>query len=74
MADTHRWAEKDTSPGGYAVSVQCFVCLKMHRLATVTADLNGPSFRAYYCDPCKAQTLADEAGPLRPGEGYDSES
>ena len=42
----------DHSTGARAVDVPCYQCGKMHRLVQSTMDLDGPSFRAYYCPKC----------------------
>lgn len=37
----------DHSTGAQAVSVPCYMCGKMHRLADSVIDRDGPAFRAY---------------------------
>ena len=32
--------------------VYCSACNRIFPLAKVLADLDGPAFRAYYCQPC----------------------
>lgn len=43
---------KDHSAGASAVSVPCYRCGRMHPMVDSTMDLDGPSFRAYYCLDC----------------------
>ncbi len=43
-------AAYDHSPGAYAVSVQCLTCGTMTLLASTLIDLDGPAFKAYYCE------------------------
>lgn len=42
---------EDHNPGAYAVKVQCLKCGHMVLLANTVIDLDGPSFKAYYCKP-----------------------
>lgn len=37
--------------GAYAVNVTCCRCGSRVRLASATADLDGPAFVAYFCHP-----------------------
>jgi hypothetical protein len=39
----------DTNAGAYAVTVSCIRCGTRRLLRDVAADLDGPSFRAYFC-------------------------
>ena len=59
-----RLAERDTSPGAYAVTVTCIHCGRRRRLADVIADLDGPPFYAYHCfehPPTETGAAADYA-------------
>ena len=40
---------RDTNPGAYAVYVSCYKCGHRDLLANMVADLDGSSFKAYYC-------------------------
>ena len=68
-----RLSDHDTNPGAYAVSVQCVRCKRMRRLADTRADLDGPSFQAYFCatavTDCTPKT-AEESEALYRAEGY----
>ena len=39
-----------SAPGS---AVECWECGRIKSTALMWADLNGPAFRAYYCDQCK---------------------
>lgn len=55
-----RLADKDTNPGAYAVRVKCLRCHSTRQLAHMRADLDGPPFFAYFCDPhCVPVTSVD---------------
>ena len=42
--------------------VYCYACNRIFSLARVICDLDGPAYRAYYCQPC-AENLTAAALP-----------
>ena len=38
--------------------VYCYTCNHLHPLAATVADLDGPAYRAYYCQPCAEKLIA----------------
>ena len=42
-------------------AVCCWECGRIQSTANMWADLNGPAFRAYYCDQCKRHLDETEA-------------
>ena len=37
--------------------VYCYTCNHLHTLAATVADLDGPAYRAYYCQPCAEKLI-----------------
>lgn len=59
----------DRNPGAFAVDVRCIRCGRVRRLSETTQDREGPSFAAYFCEPC-TPTSDEDAASVYEAAGY----
>lgn len=51
-------------------SVPCCGCGKMVKTSEVVCDLDGPSFVAYFCDPCVGLNFTPDGPSANPTADY----
>jgi hypothetical protein len=42
--------------------VYCYACNRLHPIGQTIADLDGPAYAAYYCQPCAEKLIATTIG------------
>lgn len=62
---------QNTSDNAKQLRVICMNCARMFTLSTGFADLDGPSFRAYYCPICAHSVFYKHKKPSRPCTCHD---
>jgi hypothetical protein len=42
--------------------VYCYACNRIFALSQTVADLDGPAYAAYYCQPCATELIEETTG------------